>query len=88
MLSPTIREDLGRLRQIELAREAERRGRLAIAPQASFARRKSSAFLALLSRRSMASASPRPQESRALRDEPFVALRALSSDKTRVLGNR
>jgi hypothetical protein len=65
MLSPTIREELGRLRQIELAREAERRGRLTSIPQATIPRRATSAFVALLRRRLALPTGPRPHDSGA-----------------------
>jgi hypothetical protein len=54
MLNPTIREELGRLRQIELAREAERRARLATDTQAAPTRRETSVLLARLHRRTAA----------------------------------
>ena len=81
MLAPTIREDLGRLRQIELAREAERLGRLAAVPQAPSARRTASALLALL-RRPKPAAGARPHDdARGPGDEPLVSLRLLGNER-------
>jgi hypothetical protein len=51
MLNPIIREELGRLRQSELAREAERRRRFVAAPHRASTRRASSALVALFHRR-------------------------------------
>jgi hypothetical protein len=80
MLSPTIREELGRLRQIELARAAERRGRLVTAPQLASARRAISALLAVVLRRPWASSTDgRPTTAESL-GEPFVSFRVLGSE--------
>jgi hypothetical protein len=87
MLSPTIREDLGRLRQIEIARQAERRGRLATVREGTTARKTTPAFLKLFRHRTAPSRSARTHEGPALGDEPFVSLRLLSGEKKRVLSN-
>jgi hypothetical protein len=81
MLSPTIRQDLVRFRQIELARQAERSRRLATAPQAASPRHVTSVLLAFLHRRTTGPASPYPQDSRAFGDRPFVPLRVVDGER-------
>jgi hypothetical protein len=87
MHSPTIREDLSRLSQIELARRAERRRRLTTAPRGASTRRLSSAVLALLRRQSTTPREPSPYDSRALGDQPRSSLLVLGLSTTRRLSN-
>jgi hypothetical protein len=88
MFSPTIRADLVRLSQIELACRAERGRRLSASPQTASARRGTSLLLALLHRRTMPPATDRHQDSRALGDHPFVPPRVVDGERTRLLGNQ
>jgi hypothetical protein len=81
MLSPTIREDLVRLRQIELARQVERSRGLATAPQTASPRRVTSVLLALLHRRTTRPASAYPQDSLGFGDRPFAPLRVVDGER-------
>jgi hypothetical protein len=83
MFSPTIREDLSRLRRSELTRRAERHRRLAPVPRARSARRVISALLAIIQRHATLPASSRSRRGVARGDRPFVSLRESVANDTR-----